>query len=237
MLHENKEIILSKNKNVVLPLIIFSNLFPLYGVINYNWTIFSVVYIYWLELLIITFFQFLKILIAKGEPKWKPSVKIVLGIQFLIARGGLFIFYLIFIVVFLGLMPSFEDDTNSTSGIISMSNAIYLKGPFFKFTLLSFALFNFVEFFVSFILNDQYKKSKPSDYNNFLDVHILIVHIVVVLGTFLHLGLTKHLHWDYKGAMIAVVSLFVIIKIIADVAKQGKGNINTPLQNENGKYI
>ncbi|MEN9449260.1 MAG: hypothetical protein RJA25_2550, partial [Bacteroidota bacterium] len=37
-------------KNVILPLIIISNIFPLYGVIYYNWTFFSVVYIYWLEL-------------------------------------------------------------------------------------------------------------------------------------------------------------------------------------------
>jgi len=87
---ENKEIILAKNKRVMLPLIIFSNLFPLYGVLMYNWTIFSVVYIYWIELLIITFFQFLKIIVAQGEPRWSFSVNLFIGIKFLLLRAGLF---------------------------------------------------------------------------------------------------------------------------------------------------
>lgn len=225
----------NKNKSVVLPLIIFSNLFPLYGVINYNWTIFSVVYIYWLELLIVTFFQFFKIILSKGEPKWHLSVKIFLGIRFLIERCGLFIFYLIFILVFLGLMAGKSDDDGSS--LISMAKVISLRESFFRFTLLSFIIFNFAEFFVLYILNGQYKTSKPTDYNFILDAHILVVHVVVVLGTFLYLGATEKLHWNHKSAMIATVCLFVVVKIIADVFKQSFNNTTTTIQDETGKFI
>lgn len=60
MKYNDKEIVLPRNKNVMLPLIIFSNLFPLYGSYQLQLTIFTVVYIYWIELLIISTFQLLK---------------------------------------------------------------------------------------------------------------------------------------------------------------------------------
>ena len=230
---DNKEIVLPRNKNVVLPLIIFSNLFPLYGVINYNWTIFTVVYIYWIELLIITFFQFLKIIIAKGEPKTSALEKASIAIKFVIVRVGLFLFYLLFIVTFLGIMASAKDDNGN--GAITMFEAMFFRGSFYRITLLSFVLYNFVDFLVLFILNDEYKITKPTDYNGVLDLHILIVHIVVVLGTFLYQGVTEKLHWNHHNAMIACVSLFVVVKIIADVIRQSlSGNIQ---EKEIGKFI
>lgn len=224
MEYNNKEIILPKNKNVILPLIIFSNLFPLYGVINYNWTIFSVVYIYWIELLIISTFQLLKILLALGDENATFYTKFSLAIKFFFIRTGMFFFYLIFIVTFLGLLVSAKDNDSSTG--IRMFEVIFFKGTFYKITLLSFVLYNLVEFLVLFILNGEYKKSKPQDNFQILDVHILVVHIVVVLGTFLYQGISENLHWNHKNAMIACVSLFVFVKIIADVIKQSlSGNI------------
>ena len=219
MEYNNRKIILPKNKNVFLPLIIFSNLFPLYGVINYNWTIFSVVYIYWIELLIISTFQLLKILLAKGDTNATFFNKLALGIKFFIFRTGLFFFYLLFIVVFLGLLTSAK--SGETKDAITMFEAMFFRGTFYRITLLSFILYNLVEFLVLFIANEKYKTDKPHDNFILLDAHIIVVHIVVVLGTFLYQGVTEHFHWNHKSAMIACVSLFVVIKIIADIIRQG----------------
>lgn len=218
MKYNNKEIILPKNKNVILPLIIFSNLFPLYGVIQYNWTIFSVVYIYWIELIIISTFRLLKILFAKGDSNATFFSKLSLGLKFFIVRTGIFFFYLIFIVVFLGFLASSK--SGNTGDAITMFDAIFFKGTFYKITLLSFILYNLVEFLVLYMLNNEYKKAKPEDNYQILDIHIIVVHIVVVLGTFLYQGVTENLHWNHKSAMIACVSLFVGVKIIADIIRQ-----------------
>jgi len=229
----NKEIILAKNKRVMLPLIIFSNLFPLYGVLMYNWTIFSVVYIYWIELLIVTFFQFLKILVAKGEARWSFSVNLFIGFKFLLLRASLFFFYLLFIVVFLGFLVSAKDESGKSA--MNMFDVVFVKGSFYRITLLSFILYNLVEFIVLYIINNDYKTSKPTDHNNFLDMHILVVHLVVVLGTFLYQGVTDTLHWNHKNAMIACVGLFVVIKIVADVVRQSlSGDI---VKDEPGNFI
>lgn len=223
----------SKNMKYILPLIIFSNLFPLYGVINYNWNIFSVVYIYWIELLIITFFQFLKIIIAQGNSKLLFLSKLFLGLKFILFRVALFLFYLLFIVVFLGFLISAKD--NSENRALNIFDTLFIKDSFFRITLLSFILYKFIEFIVLYILNNDYKISKPTDHNNFLDMHILIVHLVVVIGTFLYQGVTDTLHWNHKSAMIACVSLFVVIKIIADVVRQSlSGDV---VKDEPGSFI
>ncbi|MFN8260562.1 MAG: DUF6498-containing protein [Chitinophagales bacterium] len=222
-----------RNRNVMLPLIIFSNLFPLYGVIHYNWTIFSVVYIYWIELLINSTFRLLKIIGAQGDPEAGFAEKLSMGIKFFLFRTGIFFFYLIFIVTFLGLMVNAKAD--DTSSAMSMFDVLFFKGTFYRITLLSFITYNLVEFLVLFILNGAYKTLKPQDNYEILDMHILVVHIVVVLGTFLHQAVTENLHWNHKNAMIACVSLFVVVKVIADIVRQSLSGDITDEQNE--KFI
>lgn len=207
------------NQKVLLPVVIISNLMPLYGVINYGWTIFSVVYIYWFELLIITFFQFLKILLAEGNTAVSFFVRCLIGIRFLFVRIGIFLFYLLFIIVFLGLMANMKSE--NTDGIIQMGEAIFLKSDFFRITVLSFIFYNFLEFLLTYILTGKYKTANANDYSFFLDIRIIVVHIVVVLGTFLYKVVTDKLHFNQQYAMIACVSLFIVVKIIADMIRQG----------------
>jgi hypothetical protein len=233
MKHNNKVNEQTANKNVMLPLIIFSNLFPLYGVIHYNWTIFSVVYIYWLELLIISTFQLLKIMFAEGDEEATFFSKLTIALRFFAFRTGIFFFYLIFIVVFLGFLISGKE--NSDGSGIQLFDVIFLKGNFYKITLLSFLVYNIVEFVVLFLLNGTYKNAKPEDNFIILEPHILVVHLVVVLGTFLYQGATENLHWNHKNAMIATVSLFVVIKIIIDIYRQ-RLSADVP-EDQQGKFI
>jgi hypothetical protein len=233
MKHNNKVNEQTANKNVMLPLIIFSNLFPLYGVIHYNWTIFSVVYIYWLELLIISTFQLLKIMFAEGDEEATFFSKLTIALRFFAFRTGIFFFYLIFIVVFLGFLISGKE--NSDGSGIQLFDVIFLKGNFYKITLLSFLVYNIVEFVVLFLLNGAYKNAKPEDNFIILEPHILVVHLVVVLGTFLYQGATENLNWNHKNAMIATVSLFVVIKIIIDIYRQ-RLSADVP-EDQQGKFI
>ena len=91
-----QNVISSKDRNYTLPLLLLTNLMPLYGVIRWNWTFFSVVYLYWLELIIISTFQLLKIFLAQGG-SISCIAKIVIGLKFFLSRTGIFLFYLIFL--------------------------------------------------------------------------------------------------------------------------------------------
>lgn len=233
MIKDKNILNIANKQKVLLPVILISNLMPLYGVIQYGWTIFTVVYIYWFELLIVSFFQFLKILLAEGNNKISIFTKFFIAIRFLLLRIGIFIFYLIFIVVFLGILPNVNNKDNEN--LIQMSNAIFLQSDFFRFTILSFIFYNFLDFLFSFIINNQYKTALPNNFNIFLDIRIIVVHIVVILGTFLYEGITNFLHLNHKIAMIACVSLFIVVKIIADTIRGWSNDEDT--SEEIGKYV
>lgn len=217
---------MKKNKPIFLtPILIFSNLFPLYGVIMYNWTIFTVVYIYWLELLVISTFSLLKIIVAKGDKSILMFEKIRLAIQFFLFRTGIFFFYLLFIVTFLGVLIV---KPNTGEKAIDFINILFLRDPFFRLTIINFIIYNLIEFIVLYILSGKYKTALPMDNYVILDSHILVVHIVVVLGTFLYQFMEKNTRLDSQSMMIACVSLFIIVKMFTDLVKL---NMN-PKKNE-----
>lgn len=213
-----------------IPLIIITNLFPLYGVLKYNWTLFSIVYIYWLEMLIISTFQLLKILIAKGDPAATFFSKISLGVSYFIFKTFIFFFYLLFIVVFLGFVTASHDKNES----IKMLETLFLRNEFFKTALFNFFVYNLLEFLVFFIVDKQYKTSKPDDNYIIFDAHMIVVHIVIVLGTFLNQFVLDKLKLDHKTSMFICVSLFVFVKTVFDLLRQ---RTRTKQENDSLTYI
>jgi hypothetical protein len=219
------------HKAFLLPLIIISNLLPRYGVLMFHWTLFSIVYVYWLELLIISSFQLLKIFFSQGDKKNGFWPKTATAIRFFVLRSLLFLFYLIFIIVFLGFLMTGSDKSDRMQMVQTMS----LHQPFFKITLLNFLLYNLVEFMVVFIATGEYKTSIPNDHFEILDSHMIVVHIVVVLGSFLYEFVLKHFHTQHRSAMIACVCLFVLVKICIDIGRNAIASSGP--QEISGKYI
>ena len=146
-----------QKSQILIPFIIISNLFPLYGVLKFNWTIFSVVYIFWLEMLIVSTFLLLKILFSQGDSNATFASKLILATKFFVFRTGIFFFYLLFIVVFLGFLVTGKEDFKNAGIFQTMT----LQDPFYKITLLNFVAFNLLEFLVQFLAIGDYKKSKP----------------------------------------------------------------------------
>ena len=172
-------------------------------------------------------------MLAQGDKSATFFSKFILAVKFFLIRTGMFFFYLIFIVVFLGFLLTAKDSSSGAG--LHMFDVIFFKGAFYRITLLSFFIYNLVEFLVLFILNHEFKKATPAENFQILDIHIIVVHVVVVLGTFLYQGVTEKLHWNHKSAMIACVSLFVFVKIIADIIRQSLSG-DVP-EEQNGKFI
>ena len=109
------------------------NLMPIYGVMANHWTMFSVIYLYWLETVILSLFSFIKIVSSKGttpnginltgiftEGEWKWKT----GIRFLIIRIGMLLFYLLFIFLFVGLLISSKDDMGTNIEMVFFMNPV-----------------------------------------------------------------------------------------------------------------
>lgn len=223
-----------QTKNYTIPLIIFTNLMPIYGVLNLGWTLFTVIYIYWVELLIISFFELLQILTAK-DGNFALSAKLFIGFKFMAIRLGIFFFYLSFLITFTGFMLSNKDDASSRD-LISMAEALAFKGTFYRITLLSIFFSGALNFYFNFIANQKYKQTTPLNAFSYFDAHIIIVHIVVVLSTFLYKGMTEKMHLNHLTAIVACVSLFVVIKIVVDILR-ALGNERTDNTTPKDIYI
>jgi hypothetical protein len=217
--------------NYLIPVGIASNLFPLFGVIYYNWTIFSIVYIYWVELIIISTFQLFKILLASGDNEIPFSSRLSMAFKFFAFRTGIFFFYLTFIVTFLGFLIS----SNDKEGRMDVITTLAFQNEFFKVAVLSFIVYNLLEFVVLFIINRKYQTSGPKEYYQIFDARIIVVHIVVILVTFLYQFLLEKNDTSHKTAMVACVSLFILVKSVADYFRQKFIEIDQ--KNEERKFI
>lgn len=213
----------NNSRNFLVPVGLASNLFPLFGVLFYNWTIFSIVYIYWVELIIISTFQLFKILLASGDNEISFRSRLTMALKFFAFRTGIFFFYLSFIVTFLGVLISSKDE----AGKMDFISTLAFRNEFFKVAVISFIVYNLLEFGVLYIFNNQYKTSSPNDYYSIFDARIIVVHVVVILVTFLYQFLAEKNNTNHKVAMVACVSLFIIIKSIADFIRQKLNEVDT----------
>lgn len=225
---------LNNFKHTALLSIILTNLIPVYGVIFWNWTPFYVFWLFWIETLIVAFFNVAKILLSKGEVKNRyniPSLSIIgllfrnskskwyIAFKYIVARIFIFIFYSIFIVVFIGFLGSSKD--NSVKNVEVMALASHT----FNYALMAFIANQIVQFYRDYYLNEHYKNTSPSDFNSLFDGRQIVVHISVVLGAVLS-------QLVFKGekqsmlSMIAVVLVFVTIKTFYDIFKYKSESIS-----------
>lgn len=195
-------------------MLIIANLYPLFGVLQHGWTLFSVVYIYWLEFLIITFFDGLKILSSNKKPTISLIAKLLLWIKFLLIRFGIFAFYMLFIIVFLGLKNM---DSNNSKDMLTFAQTVSLKAPYFRLALFQFFVYNLLDFIVKYIATGAYKNETPFENFNFFDRRILVVHLSIFIGAFLYVFLADKLHFNAQNATLVCVSIFILVKIVPDM--------------------
>jgi len=139
-------------------------------------------------------------------------MRIKRGLGFFMFRTFIFFFYMIFIVVFLGVLVSAKDK----EGIKNMAQTMHLTSATFLISMLGYFMEHAVEFVKEFILNDRYKTSRPEEHSQFIHSRILVVHVVIILGTFLHMFLTEKAGLSQRITMVILVLLFTATKMIAE---------------------
>src|SRR5690606_16224586 len=94
-----------------LPILIF-NIVPIIGVAWYNWSPFEMFWLFWVETLIIAVFNAIRIAYSQGQEPGKPltnqslQLNIASAIKYMLMRLGIFLFYSIFIITFIGVLGS-----------------------------------------------------------------------------------------------------------------------------------
>jgi hypothetical protein len=207
------------------------NLIPIWGVLHWGWTPFYVFYLFWLETLVVSVFNTIKIIGCRGE-EYENRLHdsghkyaevhvnylshIRKGLRYFIIRLFIFFFYLLFIVVFIGFFVSSKTGNKATDvlGVILFQHAE------FNYTLLAFILNQVGQLIFDFYANGNYKKVHPSDFASIFDGRQLVIHVAVVLGGILG-AQEKIFNTTITAAYtsVIIVSIFCIVKSIFEVFK------------------
>lgn len=219
-----------------MTLLIALNLLPIWGVWQWGWTPFMVFYLFWLETLIISGFNALKIVFCRGDEyenklensnhkfsdvhvKWGSHI--AKAFSYFVIRVGIFFFYLLFIVVFIGFIMSGNDDDKQV-----MSTLLFFNKSF-NYALLGFILNQAIQFIFNFILNDDFKRTHPSDFAAIFDGRQIIIHVAVVIGgvfggfvggAFTHDSSPTTPTYQ-MAVYLFVISVFCVVKTIYEVMK------------------
>lgn len=184
--------------------LILANLVPLAGVLFLNWSAFSIVLLYWLESLIIGFWNVLKMAKAQGRSKdgQRPHIIVNKEKVYANARPLIIVFFLIhygifmmghgfFIVIFMSILDQSSIDP---LGILAGFVSLFVSHG--------------ISFLGNYIGNKEYERVSINQQMMKPYGRVFIMQFVIVFGSFLAI--------TTQSPQIFVAFL-VVLKIIADL--------------------
>ena len=211
--------------------LILVNIVPLVGVFL-GWSLFSVLFFYWFESLVIGFFNIFKMLIAPAFPTWynkqsrllPSSIKLVSRLLSLPFKLFIIFFFIIHYGIFMtGHLFLINTISSLPWGLLGnfVLNFSLLKELILGslFPLLPIFISHGISFFHNFIGKQEYKKTSTQQLMMLPYKRVILMHITLLFGGFL-LILT--------GMPIYLILLFIILKIIVDLKAHNKehGNLH-----------
>lgn len=210
----------AKKFDISIISIIAVNLIPFFGILFFQWSLFSVLILYWCESAVIGFFTIAKMIMAKEtnvflnkqgeEIKINTSfnwlIKIFLIPFFCIHFGG-FMFGHLFFIFFISII-------NNPIGIINFDPAVILDTVInILIALVALFISHGISFFKNFIGNGEYKKLSATKLMISPYKRIIVMHVTILLGGFLIM---------FTGIPHMMLILFIVLKTIVDLRAHKK---------------
>ena len=195
-------------------LIVMFNLFPIIGVAFYHWVPFEMFWLFWMETLIISLFNTIRVLYSQGfeEGTYQHNFKIKLNygsaIGYFITRIIIFIFYALFIIAFIGVLGSNDENSISALGVIFFRKELFNSALLLAIYSQTFYLVKY------FFMNKAWYFSSPSQYPSLFDGRQIVMHIAVVLGG---VGTAFLFNGKNNYGAIWIISIFCLVKCIYEL--------------------
>ncbi len=178
-----------------------ANLVPLAGVLFFDWSLFTIMFCFWLESAVIGFFNILKLVIVAN------ILSIIMVPFFVVHYGGFMSGHLVFIFAL------FSPDEMSFSGFFPpadlLTSHILNVWPAFLGVCLSHGF----SFFYNFIGKKEFRHSRPEKQMMAPYGRIILMHVTIIFGGWLILAL---------GAPILALVLLIVLKIASDTRAHHK---------------
>lgn len=193
------------------------NIIPFLGVVFFNWSVFALLYSFWLETLGLSFFDAIRIAFAAKKPE--SSFHFTKAFRFFILRVGILLFYMIFLLVFVGI------DISGKQGGVNFAMYLLLLEIPFRITILTFFSIKFLELIYRYFYLGERNTKSVDDYNKFFDSRLVIIHVVIVLGVFAFKFFNEKL--GTHTGVVAFAAVFVLVKMLSDFGAQQITKKNT----------
>ncbi|MDD5643976.1 MAG: DUF6498-containing protein [bacterium] len=183
--------------------LVAANMVPVYGVFFLGWTVFPLMLLFWLENIIMGFFNILRLIICSpGNIKlWFAKI---FFIPFFCVHYGMFTaIHGIFIIVLFGRESLKHSPFSDTGRIIQI-----VKSEDLTYAIFVLFLSHAFSYFWNFVGKKEYLKYTPEELMTKPYGRIAILHITIILGGFFAMA--------FRSAVPALI-LLIVIKIIADV--------------------
>jgi len=213
-----------------IAILIVANLLPVFGVLFLKWDVFSIVALYWIENLVIGFYNILMIILAAPLKTKNKPVKIFDLLIFIIHYGaytGAQGFFILFVVKGLNGIEAASLMGTAWPAFLAPIQSIYNVDlymwkilPFqIKLTVLALLVSHGVSFIQHYLVGREYKKATSVNLMFRPYSMVLMMQMVVLFGFFLF---TLSSMASYSPAALAIV--LVLVKTIIDGLKHARIN-------------
>jgi hypothetical protein len=212
-------------------MLILSNALPIYGAAIGKLVFFQVIYLYWFEGLLVIGFDCIRIATARGtgpdknvlltvgvddlEPQGKAfgfGARLSLILRTVLLRVAILLFYLIFIVVFVGFQLT--DKSHRVDVALTMA----LQNQFFNTAVILFLINMTVQLLGGFFLSGRYRTVSPKNYARLFDGRTILMHVMIVGSVFIHQFFFANKHYEALGEIV-YIGIFMLIRTVFDLAR------------------
>jgi hypothetical protein len=191
----------SKSSSVISLVIV--NLFPVFGVLYWDWDVFPIMLLYWSENIIIGFYNVLRMIVCVPQAKESWITKLFL-IPFFIIHYG--IFTLGHGAVLIGILGQSYFAGANGPRLDILVNIIQEYGLFYA--MLSIFLSHGYSFVMNYLRKEEYKRIGLQKLMMRPYSRIVILHITLILGAFLVL---------FLNSQVYILILFILLKMGIDL--------------------
>ncbi len=181
--------------------LIVANLVRLVGILFFDWSLFTIMFCFWLESAVIGCFNILKLVIV-------ANILSIIMVPFFVVHYGAFLSgHLVFIFAL------FSPDEMSFSGFFPPPDLLIPQIMKVWPAFLGISLSHGISFFYNFIGKKEFRRSSPEKQMMAPYGRIILMHLTIIFGGWLILAL---------GAPILALALLIVLKIFSDVRAHHK---------------
>ncbi len=190
-------------KRVSVITLILVNLFPIFGVLFMGWQVFSILFLFWTENVIIGVVNVIKMALAAPDDKFGQGSKIFMIPFFCVHYGMFTLVHGIFIfVLFGGFLDKFEDLTDFPDALGALFTADL------GWAALALAASHIISLATNYIGKGEYKRASLGMLMGQPYGRVVVLHLTIIIGGFL---------LSIFGSPVAGMVLLILLKTFIDL--------------------